>query len=64
MESDKAKVTIMFRGREVAYSDQGYKMMNRLKDELKDVAVCEYEPKMEGKKMIMILAPNPAAQKK
>lgn len=63
-EGDKAKITIMFRGREVAYSDQGYKIMRGLVDKLKDIAIVEAPAKLEGKKMIMILAPAPHAGKK
>ena len=59
-EGDKAKITIMFRGREVAYSEQGYRIMSQLVDKLKDIAVVEAPAKLEGKKMIMILAPAPA----
>ncbi|MGE0614546.1 MAG: translation initiation factor IF-3 [Bacteriovoracia bacterium] len=56
-EGDKAKITMMFRGREVAHSEVGYKIMRDLITTLKDVAIVEFEPKLEGKKMIMILAP-------
>ena len=57
-EKDKAKVTILFRGREIAYADQGYKVLDRIKEELKEDAVVEQAPKMEGRNMIMILAPK------
>lgn len=57
-EKDKAKVTILFRGREIAYADQGTKVLERIKEELKDDAVVEQPPKMEGRNMIMILAPK------
>ncbi|MBL7715342.1 MAG: translation initiation factor IF-3 [Bdellovibrionales bacterium] len=59
-EGDKAKITIMFRGREIAYVESGKKIMQRLMDELKDVGVVEAYPKLEGKKLIMVLAPAPA----
>ena len=62
-EGDKAKVTMMFRGREVAYVDGGYKTMRRLIDELGELAVVEAPPKLEGKKLIMVLGPNPKAKK-
>ena len=58
-EGDKAKITIMFRGREITYVDQGFKIMKRLQELVKDVAVVEAYPKLEGKKLIMILAPAP-----
>jgi translation initiation factor IF-3 len=57
-DGDKAKITIMFRGREIAYQDQGYKIMKQLQELMKDIAVVEAYPKLEGKKMIMILAPS------
>ena len=57
-QKDKAKVTILFRGREIAYSDQGMKVLERIKEELKDEIVIEQHPKMEGRKLIMILAPK------
>ena len=57
-QKDKAKVTILFRGREIAYSDQGMKVLERIKEELKDEIVIEQHPKMEGRNLIMILAPK------
>ncbi|MEN6484215.1 MAG: translation initiation factor IF-3 [Syntrophobacteraceae bacterium] len=57
-QKDKAKVTILFRGREIAYADQGMKVLDRIRDELKDEAVVEQAPKMEGRNMVMILAPK------
>lgn len=57
-EGDKAKITIMFRGREIAYVDQGYKMMAQLVEMVKDIASVESPAKLEGKKLIMILAPG------
>ena len=58
-EGDKAKITMMFRGREVAYVDGGYKTMRRLIEELGEMAVVEAPPKLEGKKLIMVIGPNP-----
>ncbi len=57
-QKDKAKVTILFRGREIAYSDQGVKVLERIREELKDEIVIEQHPKMEGRNLIMILAPK------
>src|ERR1700733_594513 len=57
-DGDKAKITIMFRGREITYVDQGFKIMKRLADLVKDVAIVEAHPKLEGKKLIMVLAPS------
>jgi len=62
-DGDKAKITMMFRGREVAYSEQGYRLMRSLAEQLKDVAIVEAPPKLEGKKMIMILSPAPQPKK-
>ena len=58
-EGDKAKITIMFRGREITYVDQGFQIMRRLQEMVKDIAIVEATPKLEGKKLIMILAPAP-----
>lgn len=57
-QKDKAKVTIVFRGREIAYTDQGMRILERVEEELKDEAVIEQHPKMEGRNMVMILAPK------
>ena len=57
-EGDKAKITIMFRGREITYVDQGHKIMNRLIEFVKEVGMVEAYPKLEGKKLIMVLAPG------
>ncbi|MBC7385770.1 MAG: translation initiation factor IF-3 [Cryobacterium sp.] len=62
-EGDKAKITMMFRGREVAYVDGGYKVMQRLILELGDQAIVEAPPKLEGKKLIMVVGPNPKFKK-
>ncbi len=57
-QKDKAKVTILFRGREIAYTELGMKVLERVKEELKEDAVVEQPPKMEGRNMVMILAPR------
>ena len=57
-QKDKAKVTILFRGREIAYSDQGFKVLERIKEELKEEVVIEQQPKMEGRNLVMIMAPR------
>ena len=57
-QKDKAKVTILFRGREIAYSDQGFKVLDRIREELREEIVIEQQPKMEGRNLIMILAPR------
>lgn len=63
LDGDKAKITMMFRGREITYVDQGFKMMRQLADQVKDIAIIESTPKLEGKKLIMILAPAPGGKK-
>ncbi len=60
----KVKITIMFRGREMSHPEQGLSILERLADDLKDVAVIENQPKMEGRNMHMLIAPLPAAVKK
>ncbi len=56
---DKAKVTIRFRGREMAHQEIGIELLNRIKTELEDIATCESFPrKVEGRQMIMVLAPT------
>ncbi len=57
-DGDKAKVTIMFRGREITYVDQGYKIMKQLSEMVKDIGTVESFPKLEGKKLIMVIAPG------
>lgn len=59
-DGDKAKITIMFRGREITYVDQGFKIMRQLADLVKDIGIVESPPKIEGKKLIMILSPASA----
>lgn len=63
LDGDKAKITIMFRGREITYVDQGFKMMKQLSEMVKDIAIVEAHPKLEGKKLIMILAPAGTGKK-
>lgn len=58
---NKVKITIMFRGREMAHPEQGLTILERLADDLKDMAVIENQPKMEGRNMHMLIAPLPAA---
>ena len=58
---NKVKITIMFRGREMAHPEQGLTILERLADDLKDIAVIESQPKMEGRNMHMLIAPLPAS---
>ncbi len=57
-EGDKVKVTMRFRGREMAHQDLGLKVLNRVRDELDELAKVELMPKMEGRQMIMVIAPK------
>ena len=61
---NKVKITIMFRGREMAHPEQGLSILERLADDLKDVAVIENQPKMEGRNMHMLIAPLPQTNAK
>jgi translation initiation factor IF-3 len=58
-ESNKARITVMFRGREMSHRELGQKVLQRIIEDLRDVAVIEAAPRMEGRQMFMILAPNP-----
>lgn len=57
-EGDKVKVTLRFRGRELAHQGLGYRLLERVKQETVPVAKVEVEPSMEGRQMVMILAPR------
>ena len=57
-QKDKAKVTMLFRGREIVYTEQGMKILERIIEALQDEAVVEQRPKMEGRNLIMVLAPK------
>ena len=61
---DKVKVTLRFRGREMAYKDMAAQLLDRIRDDLADLSKVEFAPKMEGRQMIMILAPDKTAAKK
>jgi translation initiation factor IF-3 len=55
---DKAKVTLRFRGREMAHQELGMEMMKRVEADLTELAQVEQYPKMEGRQMTMVLAPR------
>jgi translation initiation factor IF-3 len=57
-DGDKGKVTLRYRGREITHQDIGMRLLERIRDELADVAVVENMPKLEGRQMIMVLAPK------
>lgn len=56
-EGDKAKVSVLFRGREIAYVDHGHKLLAKLIDEVKAVGIVEAPPKLEGKRLTVIFTP-------
>jgi translation initiation factor IF-3 len=58
LRGDKVKITVMFRGREVAYAQQGQEMLRRLIKSVEEFAVPESYPKLEGRRMIMVLGPG------
>ena len=60
----KVKITIMFRGREMAHPEQGLAILEKLAEDLKELAVIEQQPKMEGRNMHMLIAPLPKDAKK
>ncbi len=57
-EGDKTKVTLRFRGREMAHQDIGMRLLERVKADLEPVGVVEQFPKMEGRQMIMVIGPK------
>lgn len=57
-DGDKVKVTLRFRGRELAHQELGAKVLDRIRDEVADLAKVEQFPKMEGRQMIMVIAPR------
>jgi translation initiation factor IF-3 len=57
-EGDKVKVTLRFRGREITHQEIGMNLLNRIRDELVDLIVVEQFPKLEGRQMVMMIAPG------
>jgi len=58
VNGDKVKVTLRFRGREMAHQDLGVKVLDRVREGLDDLAKVEQFPKMEGRQMVMVMAPR------
>ncbi len=56
-DGDKVKVTLRFRGREMAHQNLGYDLLMKVKEETAEIAKVEAEPKLEGRQMVMVLAP-------
>jgi translation initiation factor IF-3 len=57
-EGDKVKITLRFRGREMAHQELGYKLLDRVKVDTSTMAKIESEPRFEGRQMVMLLAPR------
>jgi translation initiation factor IF-3 len=57
-EGDKVKVTLRFRGREMAHTHLGIDLLNRMRSELEKVAKVEHEPRFEGRQVVMVFAPR------
>ena len=57
-DGDKCKITLRFRGREMAHQDIGLRMLERLREDLESHGQVEQHPKMEGRQMVMVLAPR------
>lgn len=57
-DGDKAKITLRFRGREMAHQELGMQMMKRIEADLSELAQVEQYPKMEGRQMTMVMAPR------
>jgi translation initiation factor IF-3 len=57
-EGDKVKITLRFRGREMAHQELGYKLLQRVKEDTEKISKVESEPRFEGRQMVMLLAPR------
>jgi len=57
-DGDKVKVTLRFRGREMAHQEIGYELLQRVRTELQELSKVEAEPRLEGRQMVMVLAPR------
>ena len=62
-EGNKVKISVVFRGREMAYMGKGREILSRVAEEVKDMAVVEFLPKVEGRNMFMIIAPSKKQKK-
>ena len=57
---DKVKITLRFRGREMAHRDLGAELLSRIEEDLSNLATVEQKPRMEGRQATMVMAPRPA----
>ncbi len=63
-EGDKTKVTLRYRGREMAHQEFGYRLIERVRNDLDEYSTVEQFPKMEGRQLVMVLAPKKTVVKK
>jgi translation initiation factor IF-3 len=57
LDGDKTKISVRFRGREILNSDMGLSLLNKLRDELSEIAQVDQEPSLEGRQLLMVLSP-------
>jgi translation initiation factor IF-3 len=57
LDGDKTKISVRFRGREILNSEMGLNLLNRLRDELSDIAQVDQEPSLEGRQLLMVISP-------
>ena len=57
LDGDKTKISVRFRGREILNSNIGLSLLNKLSDELSDIAQVDQEPSLEGRQLLMVLSP-------
>jgi len=57
LDGDKTKISVRFRGREILNSNMGLELLNKLKDELAEIAQVDQEPSLEGRQLLMVLSP-------
>ena len=57
LDGDKTKISVRFRGREILNSDMGLALLNKLRDELEEIAQVDQEPSLEGRQLLMVLSP-------
>jgi translation initiation factor IF-3 len=57
-EGDKAKITLRFRGREMAHQELGLQLLKRVEEDLREVGTVEQFPRLEGRQMVMVISPK------
>ena len=63
LEGNKVKATVVFKGREITYQDQGRELLNRFTEQMSDISKMEQEPKMEGRQMVTYFVPDKGKKK-